>query len=90
MIVSTANYRDALDAGSASCYMFGRPWPGASERGSLATFAKRHLENTNGVSQESPGFPAPNEKKLPRIWNNPPQPQNAETKKPQKERGTLD
>jgi hypothetical protein len=24
----------------------------------LATFAKRHLENTNGVSQQSPGFPA--------------------------------
>jgi hypothetical protein len=31
----------------------------------------------------------PNDNKLPRIWNNPPQPQNAETNKPQKERGTL-
>jgi hypothetical protein len=38
-------------------------------------------------AQGSPLFP--NDKKPPRIWNNPPQPQNAETKKSQKERGTL-
>src|ERR1044071_5315763 len=64
--------------------------PGARERGRWPPSPSAISKTPTVFHNKAQGSPLfPNDNKPPRIWNNPPQPQNAETNKPQKERGTL-
>jgi hypothetical protein len=71
----TTNKRHGVDAGGAFCFYAGHHWPGTTQHKrwppSRSAISKTPTVFRN-KAQGSPLFP--NDKKLPRIWNNPPQP----------------